>query len=78
MTEQNIIPNGVYNVKTAAKVLRCHLQTVVELCRESKLRAVKIKKWIILGQNIIDFVLGKEIEGQNIGAPYRKDKVIKL
>ncbi|MEM4134415.1 MAG: helix-turn-helix domain-containing protein [Candidatus Micrarchaeia archaeon] len=56
-----IDPYGLYNFKTARKLLRVSIKKMSELIKTGKIKAKKIgKEYKILGQNIIDFL--KEIE----------------
>ena len=62
MPDQAIIPNKVYNVKEAAEVLGATPLTIAEYCRLGKIKGQKIGQWRMLGQALIDFLLGKSQE----------------
>ena len=59
---KEIKANAVYSTKDVADFLRVTPKTVERLCREGKLKAVKLRKYKILGQSIIDFFYSNMIK----------------
>ena len=45
----------VYTTAEAAKILSIHPITVNRLCSKGRLKAIKLREWKILGENILEF-----------------------
>ena len=59
MNDKTVNQNQVYTATETAKILGVNPRTIVKLCKNGKIKSIKLKEYKILGESIIDFLKGE-------------------
>ena len=62
LNKEPIVPNAVYSMPEASKLLGFHSVTLSKKAKKGILKATKFgNKWKMMGQDLIDYINGKTI-----------------
>jgi len=64
MKNKTVNQNQVYTATEAAQLLGVNPRTIVKLCKEGKIKSIKLKEYKILGESILDFLKGEPRESK--------------